>query len=96
MIGAATDLLTIRPLVSMAKEDITLEARALGTYPISLLPDEDCCTLFTPRHPLTRAKRHQVEAAERDLPIAAMVDAATAEPVIEQVEWPVVKSTAGR
>ena len=96
VIGAATDLLTIRPLVSMAKEDITLEARALGTYPISILPDEDCCTLFTPRHPLTRAKRHDVEAAERDLPIAEMIEAAAADPVIEQVEWPVIKSKAGR
>ena len=96
VIGAATDLLTIRPLVSLSKEDITLDARALGTYPISILPDEDCCTLFTPRHPLTRAKRHQVAAAECHLPIQEMVEAAAADPVIEEVEWPVIKSTAGR
>jgi thiamine biosynthesis protein ThiI len=94
VIGAATDLLTIRPLVGMSKEDITRDARALGSYPISILPDEDCCTLFTPRHPLTRAKRWQVEAAERDLPIDEMVEAAAAAPVIERVDWPVLKSSA--
>ncbi len=94
VIGAATDLLTIRPLVGMSKEEITRDARALGSYPISILPDEDCCTLFTPRHPLTRARRRDVDAAERDLPIAEMVEAAAAAPVIERVDWPMVKSPA--
>ena len=51
-IDGATDLLTVRPLVGMDKEEIIAEGVALGTYPISILPDEDCCTLFTPRHPL--------------------------------------------
>ncbi len=92
--GAATDLLTLRPLVSMPKEEVILDARALGTYPISILPDEDCCTLFTPRHPLTRAKRWEVELAERDLPIDEMVETAAANPQIERVDWPVVKSAA--
>ncbi len=92
VIGAATDLLTLRPLVGMSKEEIIRDARAHGSYPISILPDEDCCTLFTPRHPLTRAKRWQVEAAERDLPIEAMVEAAVADPEIERVDWPMVKS----
>ncbi|MEP7118879.1 MAG: tRNA uracil 4-sulfurtransferase ThiI [Acidobacteriota bacterium] len=96
VIGSATDLLTIRPLVSMAKEEIIRDARTLGTYPISILPDQDCCTLFTPRHPLTRAKAHEVAAAERDLPIAEMIAAATADPVVEEVAWPVLKSMAVR
>ena len=69
VVGAATDLLTLRPLVGTAKEAITAEAVALGTYPISILPDEDCCTLFTPRHPLTRVRLSEVEAAERALPL---------------------------
>ena len=80
VIGAATELLTIRPLVGMAKEEITAEAVALGTYPISILPDEDCCTLFTPRHPSTRARPAEVENAERGLPLAEMVGAAAAAP----------------
>ena len=95
VIGAATTLLTVRPLVSMAKADITLDAQGLGTYPISILPDEDCCTLFTPRHPLTRARLSDVEAAERDLPIDDMVEAAAAHPAIERVDWPMLRSSAG-
>ena len=92
--GAATDLLTLRPLLAMSKEDITADARAIGTYPISILPDEDCCTLFTPRHPLTRAKLREVEAAERELPVGEMVEAAAANPQIERTDWPVIKSQA--
>jgi len=84
----------LRPLIGDDKEEITAMARAIGTYETSIIPDEDCCTLFTPRHPSTRAKRWQVDAAERDLPIDEMVEAAAAAPVIERVDWPVVKSPA--
>ncbi|MEZ5291421.1 MAG: tRNA uracil 4-sulfurtransferase ThiI [Vicinamibacterales bacterium] len=87
-IGAATDRLVVRPLVGMGKEEIMADAQRIGTFPISILPDEDCCTLFTPRHPLTRAKRAEVARAEADLPIDAMVEAAAAAPVVERVEWP--------
>jgi thiamine biosynthesis protein ThiI len=79
----------------MDKGEIMADARRIGTFPISILPDEDCCTLFTPRHPLTRAKIAEVERAEADLPIAQMVMAAAAEPVIERVDWPMVKSSVG-
>ncbi|MGD9901878.1 MAG: tRNA uracil 4-sulfurtransferase ThiI [Vicinamibacterales bacterium] len=91
VVGAATDLLTLRPLVGTAKEDIMAEAARLGSYPVSILPDEDCCTLFTPRHPMTRVRLSEVEAAERGLPLEAMIDAATAAPAIERVEWPVIR-----
>jgi thiamine biosynthesis protein ThiI len=92
VVGAATDLLTLRPLVATTKEAIIAEAVALGSYPISILPDEDCCTLFTPRHPLTRVRLTEVEAAERELPLEDMISAATAAPDVEQVEWPMVRS----
>lgn len=94
VIGDATDHLLVRPLVGMAKEEIVVDAQRIGTFPISILPDEDCCTLFTPRHPLTRAKRWEVDRAEADLPITRMVEAATAAPAIERVDWPVIKSPA--
>ena len=93
VIGAATDRLTIRPLVGMAKEEIMADAQRLGTFPISILPDEDCCTLFTPRHPLTRARRSEIERAEADLPIEQMVESAAANPVIERVDLPMLKSS---
>ena len=54
----------LRPLVGMDKDEITAEAQRLGTYPISIIPDQDCCTLFTPRHPATKARLADVEAAE--------------------------------
>jgi tRNA uracil 4-sulfurtransferase len=88
VIGAATDALVVRPLVGMAKEEIIADAQRLGTFPISILPDEDCCTLFTPRHPVTRAKASEVARVEADLPLEAMVAAAAASPVVEAVEWP--------
>src|SRR6185503_3365287 len=50
----------LRPLVGMDKDEITAEAIRLGTYPVSIVPDQDCCTLFTPRNPLTRARLDEV------------------------------------
>ena len=58
-----TELLVIRPLVGMDKEDIIKIARRIGTYETSILPYEDCCVVFSPKHPVTRpvkevSKRH--------------------------------------
>ena len=78
VIAAATTLEVLRPLVGMDKDEIAAEAERLGTLPISNIPDQDCCQLFTPRHPATRARVEDVDAAEAALPIDAMVDAAVA------------------
>src|SRR5712692_3224106 len=67
-IAQATELEILRPLVGMDKDEITAEANRIGTYPISIIPDQDCCTLFTPRHPITRARLSDVEQAEEALP----------------------------
>ena len=75
-IANATTLEILRPLVGMDKDEIVAEAERLGTFPISIIPDQDCCQLFTPRHPATRARLDRVEAAERALPIDDMVAAA--------------------
>jgi thiamine biosynthesis protein ThiI len=75
-IAAATTMEILRPLVGMDKDEIIAEAERLGTFPISIIPDQDCCQLFTPRHPATRARLDRVEAAERALPIDDMVTAA--------------------
>jgi thiamine biosynthesis protein ThiI len=91
VIDHAADRLVTRPLVGMSKDEIIADARRIGTFPISILPDEDCCTLFTPRHPLTRAKAAEVERAEADLPMARMVEAAAAAPSVERVEWPAAR-----
>jgi thiamine biosynthesis protein ThiI len=91
VIDAAAGLPVLRPLVGMDKEEITAEARRLGTYPISILPDEDCCTLFTPRHPATRARAAEVEAAEAALPVGEMVETALAAAVHEDYRYPVLE-----
>jgi thiamine biosynthesis protein ThiI len=86
----------LRPLVGMDKDEITAEARRIGTLPISNIPDQDCCQLFTPRHPATRARRDEVARAEEALPMAEMVDAAVAATTVEDFEFPVLKYAAGR
>jgi thiamine biosynthesis protein ThiI len=72
----------------MDKEEITAEAERLGTYPISIIPDQDCCTLFTPRHPATKARRHDIESAEAMLPIDEIVSEAVTEAVLETFKFP--------
>ena len=79
VIDDVATLPVLRPLIGSDKEEITREARRLGTYPISIVPDQDCCTLFVPRRPATRAKPEEVERAERDLPVSELVDRAAAE-----------------
>ena len=74
--GAVTSLPILRPVVGMDKEDIVKISRKIGTYDTSILPYEDCCTVFTPRHPRLRPTLEELEAAERDLEIEAMVQAA--------------------
>src|SRR5713226_7565869 len=94
-IAEATTLEVLRPLVGMDKDEITAEAERLGTYPISIIPDQDCCQLFTPRHPSTRVRRDEIERAEGALPIAEMVDAAVAAVSVEDFNFPVLKYPAG-
>ena len=92
VIAQATSLQILRPLVGMDKEEITAEAHRLGTYPVSIIPDEDCCTLFTPRHPLTRAQLADVLDVESALPIGDMVRAALDRTIVERLAYPVVQS----
>jgi len=95
VIGSVATLPLFRPLIGMDKEEIMDEARRLGSYAISIIPDQDCCTLFTPRNPLTRGRLHLVEAAERALPIDEIVEKAAAEAVVEDFEFPVVGLPVG-
>jgi len=75
-IEEACDIPVLRPLLTYDKlETITL-ARMIGTYETSILPYEDCCSLFVPKHPVTSAKLEVVHRAEKKLPIERMVDEA--------------------
>ena len=64
----------LRPLVGMDKEEIVRVSRKIGTFETSILPYEDCCTVFTPKHPRTKPKPEELEAAEAALDIGAMVE----------------------
>ena len=86
--AAVSSLPLLRPLVGSDKDEISGQAQAIGTYPISIIPDQDCCQLFTPRHPATRAARGDVEAAERALPLQELVDGAVAAVEREDFSFP--------
>jgi thiamine biosynthesis protein ThiI len=96
VVGNVATLPLLRPLVGMDKDEIMAEAEKLGSYPISIIPDQDCCTLFTPRNPMTRSRLQEVEAAELNLPIEELVERAVAEAVVEEFEFPLRTPDVGR
>ena len=72
-VSNAASLPILRPLIGMDKLEIINEAQRIGTFDTSIEPDQDCCTLFVPRHPNTRCRLPDVEQAERSLPIQSMI-----------------------
>lgn len=78
----------LRPLIGTDKDAITKEAISIGTYSTSILPDQDCCTLFTPRYPATRASLESVRRAEAALDIEALMAEALSGIVIEDRRFP--------
>ena len=64
VIQQAATLPILRPLVGMDKQEIIDQARRIGTFEISSIPDQDCCQLFVPKHPATKATPREVEEAE--------------------------------
>jgi tRNA uracil 4-sulfurtransferase len=93
-VGDVTRLPILRPLIGFDKEEITLDAQRLGTYATSIIPDEDCCTLFTPRYPTTGARPGEADSAETELDVAALVDRAISETVVEDYYFPAGRTEA--
>ena len=91
VINAAVTLPVLRPLIGSDKDEISNEARTLGSYPVSIIPDEDCCQLFTSRNPATRARVHQVEDAEAGFPVDEMVGDAVDTAEVENFTFPAVR-----
>ncbi len=75
-IEAVSNLPVFRPLVGDDKEEIITKAREIGTYEISIQPHDDCCSLFLPRNPATRATRDALEAEETKLRVDLLVEEA--------------------
>ena len=94
VIGAAARGLVLRPLVGMDKEEITQQARRIGTFEVSTLPDQDCCQLFVPRSPATAATLDEVQRAESVLDVEGLVQGAAGQAVEERFEFPPVTRPA--
>ena len=75
---AVTHLPVLQPLIGLDKAEIVKIARNIGTFDTSILPYEDCCTVFTPKHPKTKPKLSEVERIESALDIDALVEEAYA------------------
>ncbi|MBE6742251.1 MAG: tRNA 4-thiouridine(8) synthase ThiI [Ruminococcaceae bacterium] len=73
---AATSLPVFRPCIGMDKDEIIRISRKIDTFETSILPYEDCCTVFTPKHPKTRAKLVDVEAAESSMKSEELIEKA--------------------
>jgi thiamine biosynthesis protein ThiI len=78
----------LRPLVGMDKQEIIDQARRIGTFDISSIPDQDCCQLFVPRHPTTKARLWDVQEAESRLDLEAMIQSGVQEAVQEEFTFP--------
>ena len=77
-----TDLLVIRPLVGMDKEEIIEKAKRIGTYDTSILPYEDCCVVFSPKHPVTRPVKSVSKRHFEELSMDGIIEKAIRETVV--------------
>lgn len=89
-VGAVAGLPLLRPLVGTDKVEITDEAAAIGTYEISARAHQDCCTLFEPREPATRASAAQLDAAETAYDVGGMVKACLEAAQVREVGGPTI------
>ena len=74
--GAVVDIPIFMPLIGMDKEEIVTIARKIGTFDTAVLPYEDCCTVFTPKHPKTKPTLGQLINAEKNLDREALIERA--------------------
>ena len=76
---AVATMPVLRPLIGMDKSEIIEISQKIGTFETSILPYEDCCTVFTPKHPKTRPELWQIEEAEKNLEIDSLIEKALKE-----------------
>ncbi len=88
VIEEAVGLPILRPLIGSDKEEIVRQARALGTYDISIIPDQDCCRLFVPQHPATFSTLEEVRKAEGCLAVDRLVQTGLDRMEIRTFEFP--------
>jgi tRNA uracil 4-sulfurtransferase len=88
VIQQAAALPILRPLVGMDKQEIIDQARRIGTFDISSIPDQDCCQLFVPKHPATKARTREVEEAETSFNVQEMVRRGIEGATVEEFSFP--------
>ena len=81
----ATTLPVFRPCIGLDKEEIIRVARKIGTFETSIQPYEDCCTVFTPKHPKTRPELDKVLEQQNRLDFEALVEEATAGAYVQRI-----------
>ena len=94
-VEAATSLPLLRPLIGMDKAEISAQAEGIGSFEISIQPDQDCCQLFVPKHPATRMSVNTAMQAEQPLDIEAMLRAALDSIVVHEFAFPEVSTREG-
>lgn len=82
----AVSLPVFRPLIGFDKEEIVERAKAIGSYETSILPYEDCCTVFVPQHPVTKPRLADIRRSESLVDFAPMIEKALLETIIMDVE----------
>ena len=87
-IAQAANLTIFRPLIGMDKQEIIDQARRIGTFEISAIPDQDCCQLFVPPHPETKARLADVNNAEASLDLQALTALGTESATVEEFRLP--------
>ena len=87
-IDEAASMPVFRPLIGTDKLEITAEAQRLGTFEISIEPDADCCTLFTPKHPATRMSEEAIRAVEAALDVPRLVTLGTSATTFASFTFP--------
>lgn len=84
--GDAVTLPVFRPLIGFDKEEIVDRAKAIGSYETSILPFEDCCTVFVPQHPVTKPKLADIRASEARVDFEPMMEKSIAETILLHIE----------
>ncbi|EGT3751895.1 TPA: tRNA uracil 4-sulfurtransferase ThiI [Clostridioides difficile] len=85
--NAVVDLPVFRPLIAMDKSDIVDIAKKIGTFETSIVPEEDCCSVFSPRKPVTKPRLEKIEKSETALDIEKLIQDAIDKIEVEDIEF---------
>ena len=85
--NASVKMPVFRPLIAMDKTEIIEVAQKIGTFETSILPEEDCCTVFSPKKPVTKPKLDRIEKSENKLDVEKLIQDAIDNIEVEDIEF---------